>query len=216
MPDSMILPEEIHNQLIKVKEDILSGKIYLLELELNPIFQSIKDSVSKNNIFQYSQLFKETYLILNQKFEELKSLLMRMDNEQKFIKYLETNPKDLEIAVLYEGCWNGSLQVESLSFEYLQMSRNRLLNFLKEPINIKELSRLDFKDQFFLEIPKLKFTEKMNEYLQTIIDKLPCQFGDIFENEKDQMLLYEHFIFLLHLLQLGKIKYQKETKTLYI
>ena len=28
--------------------------------------------------------------------------------------------------------------------------------------------------------------------------------------------IYEKFVYLLHLLQLGKIKYENETKTLYI
>ena len=38
----------------------------------------------------------------------------------------------------------------------------------------------------------------------------------IFGDEQDQAKIYEIFVYLLHLLQLGKIKYQKETNTLYV
>jgi len=38
----------------------------------------------------------------------------------------------------------------------------------------------------------------------------------VFDNELDQIEIYEQFVYLLHLLQLGKIKYQKDTNTLYL
>ena len=56
----------------------------------------------------------------------------------------------------------------------------------------------------------------MTEYFNGIKDKLPCSFNDIFGKEKIQEKIYENFVYLLHLLQLGKIKYENETKTLYI
>jgi len=46
--------------------------------------------------------------------------------------------------------------------------------------------------------------------------KLPCSYDMIFEDENNQIKLFEHFVYLLHLLQLGKIKYQKESNFLYL
>jgi len=215
MSDPPMLPKEVHDELIKIKKDILSGNISLLELELNPIFQKIIDSVSTTNIFQYSPVYKETNEILYQKFEELKKLLIRMDSEQNYLQFLQNSHTDSEIAKLFEGCWSKPFQVESLSFDFLEESQQKLLNAHTEPISIKELSKIDSKEQFILEIPKQKFTEKMNQYFTSIIDKLPCHLDEVFDKETDQLVIYENFIYLLHLLQLGRIKYQKETNTIY-
>ncbi len=56
----------------------------------------------------------------------------------------------------------------------------------------------------------------MTEFFNGIKDILPCSFNDIFAKEKIQEKIYEKFVYLLHLLQQGKIKYENETKTLYI
>ena len=72
------------------------------------------------------------------------------------------------------------------------------------------------KQNFLLEVPEQKFTEKMNNYFNHIKSRLPCSFDEIFENEQDQIKVYENFVYILHLLQLGKLKYQKETNFLYI
>lgn len=216
MSNSTIIPLKVRDKLIKIRQDILSGKISLLKLELNPIFQEIIDSVNITNIFHYSPLYKETNEILYQKFEELKKLLIRMDDEHRYIQFLKKAPTDSAIAALFNGCWRKSFQIESLSFDFLQDSQQKLLAAHREPINIKELSRIPSKEQFILEIPKKKFTEKMNHYFISIVDKLPCNLDEIFDMETDQLVINEHFIYLLHLLQLGRIKYQKETKTLYL
>lgn len=216
MSNSTIIPQKVRDQLIKIKQDILSGKISLLKLELNPLFQEIINSVNTTNIFQFSPLYKETNKILYQKFEELKKLLIHMDNEQRYVQFLEKSPTDSTIAALFNGCWRKAFHVESLSFDFLEESQQKLLAAHREPINIKELSRIGSKQKFILEIPKQKFTEKMYLYLKSIADKLPCSLDEIFDTETNQLEIYEHFIYLLHLLQLGQIKYQKETNTLYI
>ena len=56
----------------------------------------------------------------------------------------------------------------------------------------------------------------MLDFYEEIKVKFPCPFDDIFEEQKDQLKLFENFVYLLHLFQLGKIKYQKETEFLYI
>lgn len=216
MPVAGILPQEVRGRLNRIKKDILSGKLSLLELELNPIFEEIIKSVSTSNIFQYSPLYKETNDILYQKFEELKRLLIRMDSEQNYMIFLNNHPNDSEIAKLFESCWVKPFQIESLSVDFLKKSKKKLLTIHAEPINIKELSRVASRGQFILEIPMQKFTEKMNQYFKSIKNKLPCYLHDIFDDETDQLVIYEHFVYLLHLLQLGRIKYQKESKTLYV
>jgi len=56
----------------------------------------------------------------------------------------------------------------------------------------------------------------MLAFFNSIKDKLPCSYEQIFENELDQMKIFENFVYLLYLLQLNKIKYEKNTNMLYL
>jgi len=78
------LSEEINKKIALIREDVISGKINLLELQLTPIFGNIKNSISIYNIENYSQSYKNAVELLNRKFEELKNLLSSLDIEKKF------------------------------------------------------------------------------------------------------------------------------------
>ncbi|MFW9952467.1 MAG: hypothetical protein ACFFKA_20295 [Candidatus Thorarchaeota archaeon] len=214
--DRIDFSEEINKKIEVIKDDVLSGKINLLEFELKPIFSDIKDSLSIFNIENYSQSYINACELLNRKFEELRNLLSSLDIEKKFMDYLNQNPSEEEIIEIFNGCWSYIFELEGLSLNFLEYAQNRFSKEKDMELAIEHLTKQRSDYQFLLEIPRLKFTEKVNDFFNQIKDKLPCYFEDVFENEKDQLKIYEQFVYLLHLLQLGKIKYQKETKTLYI
>ena len=208
--------EEINKKIDGIKDDVLSGKINLLEFELNPIFSDIKDSLSIFNLENYSQSYINACELLNRKFEELRNLLSSLDIEKKFMDFLKENPKEEEIIEIFNGCWNYNFELEALSLNFLEYASNR---FCKEKImdlTVEYLNKERSDYQFLLEIPRLMFTEKVIAFFNEIRNKLPCYFEEVFENEKDQIKIYEKFVYLLHLLQLGKLKYEKNTNTLYL
>lgn len=210
------LTEEINKLIEEIRKEIISNNVSLLDLELMPIFQKIEESLSIYNIENYSEIYKDAFRLLNQKFEELKDLLSSINNEKKFYEYVKSNPDDNEISQLLEGCWCSTFIIDSISFNFLDYIKERFLGVQKSPIKIEHLEKTIKRGEFLLEIPKHGFTEKMMNYFEIIKVKLPCKFHEIFEEESDQIKIFENFIFILHLLQLGKIKYQKETETLYI
>jgi hypothetical protein len=210
------LSEELNQIIENIKKNIISDNISLLDLELKPIFKKLEDSLSIYNIDNYSQVYKDACKLLNQKFEELKELLSSLKNEKKFYEYIKTNPDDHEIFKLFESCWVNTFTIDSISFDFLDYIKERFLNIQKSPIKIEHLEKVVKKGEFLLEIPEQGFTEKIMNYFEYIKEKLPCKFYNIFEDEIDQIKIFEHFVFLLHLLQLNKIKYQKETNTIYI
>ncbi|MFX0057450.1 MAG: hypothetical protein ACFE85_07955 [Candidatus Hodarchaeota archaeon] len=210
------LTEELNRIIEKIKRDIILNNISLLSLELKPIFQKLENSLSIYNINNYSVVYRDACELLNKKFEELKELLSSINNEKKFYEYIKSNPDENEISQLLEDCWINLFTLDSISFDFLDHTKERFLNVQKSPIKIEHLEKVVNKGDFLLEIPKHGFTEKMMNYFELIKEKLPCKFYEIFEDEVDQIKIFEHFVFLLHLLQLNKIKYQKETETLYI
>jgi len=138
-----------------------------------------------------------------------------LDIEKKFEDFLKTHPNENQISDLFLGCWRKTFHLEPISLNFLDYASNR---YIKEKITnfpIEHLIREKTDGQFLLEIPKYKFTEKINAFYDRIKKKLPCFFEDVFDNELNQIEVYEQFVYLLHLLQLGKIKYQKDTNTLY-
>ena len=102
---------------------------------------------------------------------------------------------------------------------YLRIPCNAADRYCKDNIphlEIVHLKKIPSKEDFLIEVPEFQFIEKLNKYYDEIIKKLPCVFDQIFEEERNQIKIYEHFIYLLHLLQQGRIKYHKETNTLYL
>ena len=208
--------EELNNRIESIKNKVLAGEISLLDVELVPIFENLKDSLTIYNISKYSSIYKSAFQLLSQKFEELKIFLSYLDNQDKFLKFLKSNPKDIEIYQLFEDCWRDPFIIDTLSLEFLEYSKDRLVTKKPEPLKIEHLDKINLKETFLLEIPEKRFTDKMLAFFNIIKDKLPCSYEEIFEDEFDQRKIFENFVYLLHLLQLGKIKYQKETNFLYL
>jgi hypothetical protein len=216
MIDNLDISKEINQQIDLIKSQILSGDISLLNLELNPLFQKLEDSVSVFNLENYSDTYKNACDLLHDKFKELKELLKSFDNEKIILKFMGKNPSDSEIEKLLEGCWQSIFSIENISIDFLKYANERFSKGDDQPITVEHLKRSISNEDFFLEIPEVQFTQKLDKFYEEIKEKLPCFFEVIFEKEKEQIKIYEKFVFLLHLLQLGKIKYQNETNTLYI
>ncbi len=213
--EDLDLSEEINKKIALIRENVLSGNINLLDFQLNPLFSEIKNSISIYNIENYAQSYKNAVELLNHKFEELKNLLSSLDIEKKFEDFLKTHPNESQISDLFRGCWQKTFHLEPISLNFLDYASNRYIKERITNFSIEHLIREKTKGQFLLEIPKYKFTEKINAFYNKIKKKLPCFFEEVFDNELDQIEVYEQFVYLLHLLQLGKIKYQKDTNTLY-
>ena len=208
--------EEINKKIEDIQKRFLAGKLTLLDLELAPLFNELENTLSVYNLNKYSKSYKYATELLSQKFNELKNLLSSLDTEKKFMAYLKSNPDDSSISDLMKDCWREPFNIYALSLGFLEDSKNKLSIDRSSSITIEHLDKLKVKNDFLLEIPRHNFTEKMTEYFNGIKDSLPCSFNDIFAKEKIQEKIYEKFVYLLHLLQLGKIKYENETKTLYI
>jgi chromatin segregation and condensation protein Rec8/ScpA/Scc1 (kleisin family) len=117
---------------------------------------------------------------------------------------------------LFNTCWIKPFSIESLSLNFLGSSKEKLDRGESYSVTIDHLDKVIVKQNFLIEVPRLKFTEKIMSFYNNIKNKLPCLFDEIFEDEQDQIKIYEKFVYLLHLLQMGKIKYQKQTNFLYI
>ncbi|MFX0080550.1 MAG: hypothetical protein ACFE94_02255 [Candidatus Hodarchaeota archaeon] len=208
--------EEINRKIKEIHTKVISGDLALLDVELYPIFENLRDSLNINNLNKYSITYKNASQLLIRKFEELKNLINNIDRKEGFLQFLKSNPKDSEICQLLNDCWVKPFSIESLSLDFLEFSRDKLSIKRDYLTTIEHIDRVEVKDTFLLEVPEQKFTEKILNFFNSIINKLPCSFDEIFEDDQNQIRIYENFVYLLHLLQLGKIKYQKETNFLYI
>jgi hypothetical protein len=114
------------------------------------------------------------------------------------------------------SCWSEPFIIDVLSINFLEYSKERLINEKNIPLKIEPIEKVELSDKFLLEIPGKGFSEKMMIFFEKIKGLLPCSYDEIFKGEDDQIIIFENFVYLLHLLQLGKIKYQKETNFLYL
>jgi chromatin segregation and condensation protein Rec8/ScpA/Scc1 (kleisin family) len=215
MATSQDLVEKIKQKVEKIHQDVLDGKLSLLEYQLVPIFNELRDSLSVSNVNESSKTYIDACRLLDKKFKELKTLLNSLDEGKKFKKYFKSQPDDKEISNLFKGCWIKSFKIEPLSFKFLQSSKERLIYNKADSFTIEHPLKEHIEEDFVVKLPKHKFTEKMLIFYEKIKDKLPCKFNEVFSDSKNQIQLYQNFVYLLHLLQLKKIKYQPETDTLY-
>ena len=216
MVEKKNLYQDLNKKIEDIQNKVLLGEINLLDLELVPIFNDIKNLLTIYNIYDGSETYSEACRLLNQKFQELQILISSLDSENKILEYLESNPKDTEINQLLDGCWRNLFNIEILSLNFLEFSKDKLSNRKGTVFSLEPLKKERVNEEFYLELPKEKFTEKMISFFNSIKRKLPCVYDEIFEDEQDQIKIYENFVYLLHLLQLGKIKYQKDTNFLYL
>lgn len=210
------ISDGLNRKILNIRKEVISGDMTLLELELVPIFMDLKDSISIHNINSYSKTFKQACDLLEQKFQELRNLLQSIGNDEIFLDYLKSNPSEAEISHLFHGCWRKPFYLDSLSLTFLETSNARLSTGRTRLSSVEHLERMDINEEFLLEISREKFTVKMMKFFDEIKNKIPCSFDEIFEDELNQVKIYEYFVYLLHLLQIGKLKYQKETNFLYL
>ena len=217
MEDVEKITEILVSKIDEIQKQVVSGKINLLDYELVPFFTELQKTITVNYLDKNSKTYMKACLLLDQKFEELRKLLGSLDNQKKFIEYLNLKPDDKEINELFDGCWRKTFNLNPISLKFLEESKEKLDKLVKKSFNIQHLKiKRKQGENFVLSVPERGFSEQMNQFLDIILDKLPCFFEDIFEGDTDQIKIYEKFVYILHLLQLGKLKYQKETNTLYI
>ncbi|MHA1724227.1 MAG: hypothetical protein ACTSYC_03240 [Promethearchaeota archaeon] len=212
----MINLKHFQEELKEIEKRVKEGEISLLEFELVPIFSRLNALISPENLEPSIDLFQEACLILHQKFQEFKLILESMDSPHKLMEYIKQEPSETEILSLIRECWIDPFFLSSLSLDFLLESKKKLEYRSRQAKSFEQLELIIKKENFLLEISEESFTDKMNAYYNKIINKLPCSFEVIFENEHDQITIYEHFVYILHLIQLKKIKYQKYTRMLYI
>ncbi|MHA1150533.1 MAG: hypothetical protein ACTSR8_20125 [Promethearchaeota archaeon] len=211
------LSKEINNKIKDINNSIIQGKISLLDMELAPIFNQLKNTLTPSNLNNYSKTYSNACELLEQKFEDLKKLLKNLNNESKFFEYLNSNPEDHEIAKLFKGCWIKIFSLNSVSIDYLEDCKEKLCKEREEKTYPSlELKKEITEEEFILEIPMQDFNMQMELYYKQIKAKFPCSLDELFESEEDQSEIFKNFVFLLHLFQLGKVQYQKETNFLYI
>ena len=146
MEESKDLSEEINRKIGEIQLKVLSGEISLLDLELVPIFENIKDTLNIGNINKYSMAFKNGFQLLVQKFEELKILINSLDKGNSFFQYLKSNPNDSEIYQLFNDCWVKPFNIESLSLNFLDYSNEKLSKERGGPLTIDHV----FTSQVFI------------------------------------------------------------------
>ncbi|MFX1419695.1 MAG: hypothetical protein ACFE9N_12310 [Promethearchaeota archaeon] len=168
--------KELNKKIEIIKTKVLSGEISLLDIELVSIFKNLKDSLNIFNINNYSMTYKSAFHLLSQKFEELKIFLSYLDNKDKFLAFLKTNPKDIEIFQLFGDCWRNPFTVDVLSLEFMEYSKNRLVAKKGEPLVIEAIDKVEIKENFILELTSEKFTDKMLAFYEKIKDRLPCSY----------------------------------------
>lgn len=203
-------------QIDDIRNRVLSGEIKILDYQLIPVFDELRKSLNVDTIDGHSKAYSTACILLENKLEELKNLISSSEMERKLVEFLENQPSDVLIAKVFNNCWKKPLVIERLSYDFLKYSKDLLC---KDKTPKKEIQHEEYSpptEDYIIKIQKQNFTEEMTNYFESIRHKLPCTFNELFEDEPNRITACQNFVFLMHLIQYGKIHYQKETDHLYL
>jgi hypothetical protein len=215
LEDPEIKLKEINERVREIMKMVLAGDLSLLDFELKPLFREIRDSVNPKSINNYASTYSEMLDLLERKYNEFQDLINQINSDDLFLRFLEKNPNDDIISDCFTGCWRKAFTLRTVSLKGLSKYFDRFTSSHKEFIDIQHINRSTKKGEYIFFVPKESFSEKMMDFYTVLVEKLPCDYDDLFKYEKNQLVIFENFVYLLHLLQIGKVKFQKETNILY-
>ncbi|MFX1276855.1 MAG: hypothetical protein ACFFAT_17670, partial [Promethearchaeota archaeon] len=168
------LSEILTTKIDDIQKQVINGKINLLNYELVPLFIELQKIINVNYLDENSKTYMKACNLLEQKFEELRKLLGSLDNEQKFMEYLKLKPDDREINQLFEGCWRETFNLNPISLEFLELSKDKLSKLSRKRVIIEHLKKRRISgEDFLLSVPERGFSEQMLDFYESILDKLP-------------------------------------------
>lgn len=195
-----------------LKQNLALGNTNLLEQDLRWIFDQLKSQITSKTLVEGLIILENSTLLLAEKIDALNRYIHNLNRGEIIWNYLNSGISDDNLISLFIPCWHSPLYFPTLSldtiFKYWQQLRWRVPSTGTDP------SKREFLDHSFIEQSiesnDNPFDQRMMQFYQLIINRLPANLTDLLHDDVDPLLYYEHFVIILHLLKNGYLHYDKE------
>ena len=202
-----------------LKNQVLIGKKSLLDEDLESIFIEFKDLISESDLETSIQIMNDGTIILEQKLEELRDFISFISQKNQILEYLKNPSSDEFFTKILNKIWQSPLQLPHFSLSFLSKSFERLvLNKKSNNLGIIFKEKPNLANPEIRELPEIDkpYKMKMFGYLNSIRQILPSTLDGLTNKAHSIDIYYESFSFLLHLLQLGYLTYNKSSKQFFL
>ncbi len=202
-----------------LKNQVLTGKKSLLDEDLESLFVEFKDLISESDLETSIQIMNDGTIILEQKLEELRDFISFISQKNQILEYLKNPSSDEFFTKSLNKIWQSPLLLPHFSLAFLSKSFERLVlnkNSNNSGIIFKEKPNLANPE--IRELPEIDkpYKMKMFGYLNSIRQILPATLDGLTNKSNSIDVYYESFSYILHLLQLGYLTYNKSSKQFFL
>ena len=202
-----------------LKNQVLIGKKSLLDEDLESLFVEFKDLISESELETSIQIMDNGTIILEKKLDELRDFISIISQKNQILEFLKNSSSDESFVKILNKIWQTPLLLPNFSLSFLTKSFERLV-LNKKSSNLEIL----FKDKPILASPEIRelpeidkpYKMKMFEYLNSIRPILPATLDDLLNKNYSVDVYYENFSYILHLLPLGYLNYDKSSKIFFL
>ncbi len=201
-----------------LKNQVLLGKKSLLDEDLESLFIEFKDLISESELETSIQIMNDGTIILEKKLEELRDFISIISQKNQILEYLKNSSSDEAFSKILNIIWQSPLLLPHFSLSFLTKSFERLvLNKKSSNLGIFFKDKPNLASPDIRELPEIDkpYKIKMFEYLNSIQPILPTTLEGLLNKNLFIDDYYKYFSYILHLLQLGYLTYNKSSKQFF-
>ncbi len=207
--------DELYSRVSELKRKVALGETSLIDEELQSYFHQLSSLISPDKLERGLTILQDSTIVLEQKFEAIQLYIQELLNSDRVIGYLNSHPPDAELAGMLENVMVDPVLFPQLSLAFLDDAYSKLVSH-KPLISRARLIQSDIlvteKNVEFLSDPEDPFERRMMDYYSEISAHLPATIDKLLQVSSTKDDYFEHFSFILHLLQNGILWYEKPTR----
>ena len=213
--------KELKDRTETLREMLNRGEISLLEEDLKKIFTELKVHLQSKNISLTKgiQIMESGTELLDNKIDELTTLISILTREDHVIEFLESFESDTDLKRILNTFWRDPIRLPQFSLGFLKKSYERLVtNKPQRQSNVLDLMKEDFDEKPInvVENNEFEFQHQIEQYLYSIQNKFPNTLEQILEDDTEGDEYFDHFSYILHLLQNNYLIFDKKTKIFHL
>lgn len=212
---------DVEEYLKKLHSEILSGKLSSQDIDFIPIFQSIQDIVTTENLRSIVVNFKHSSDLFQRKVSDIRAYISSLGGS-KFEQIVKVQTQD-SLNLVFQSMYQPPFIVEDINMEIILGDFTRLVNRAKifdeiefpDLRNVNKETNIQIFDQY---IENIHFERDIQKFEKQLVPQLPQKLTDILDSAPEEVAQarYSYFVYCLYLIQRKKVFFDKKSNELHL
>jgi len=210
--------EKLLKKIQKIQNEFSEGKISILDEDLKKIFLDLKNITTPEKLRESINLMEGGTGLLQKKISEFEKFILILNKKEEIYTLLQNTEEDGKLSHYITQSYQNPFSIPHFSMSFLMESFQKLVKRKKKRNKTTSLSVPDdFKQKTgdILNVDDSTFKQNLNIFFKKIKKDLPSTLEEILRRFENVDQYYEHFTYLLHLIQKGYLYYDKEERKIH-